>query len=49
LQDKVRAQQQKKNQEKDDVDCRNNHQPTEVMFLRAAKLHALRAVPILAG
>ena len=42
LQDKVRAEQQKEDQQKGDVEERNRREPAEMMFFRPGKLHALR-------
>src|SRR5712692_1055700 len=40
LQNKIRTEQQKENQEKNDVQQREKDEPAEVIFLRPAELHA---------
>ena len=42
LQDKVRAEEEKEDQEKDNIDERENHEPTEIVFLGSAQFHADR-------
>lgn len=44
LQNKIRTEQQKENQEKNDVEQREKDEPAEVIFLRPAELHARAAV-----
>ena len=40
LQDEVRTEQQKKDQQEGDVEKRNRREPAELMFFRPGKLHA---------
>jgi len=46
LQNKIWAKQQKQQQQKNDVEQGEKHEPTEVMFLRPAELHARTEVII---
>ena len=46
LQNKIRTEQQKENQEKNDVEQREKDEPAEVIFLRPAELHAHAEVTV---
>lgn len=44
LEHEVRAQEQKKNQKKHDIDQREHNQPPEIIFFRPVKLHSVTPV-----
>lgn len=39
LQNEIRTQEREEDQEKDDINCREDNEPAEIVFLRAAQLH----------